>query len=192
MSVARLVTAQLLARGLELEEDYTAEALGVGETTDQMVLPFGIKRRARSLNDAPPVSLRARELARVGRGDESDLVENRRRLRLVHDRRLPLTRGDCINGPRPCPFVSCTHHLLWDVSDEHGGVKINAPAVLVDDDPDLSLLEETCALDVADRGGADREEVGRAMRMSRESVRRIEAEARAKARRAAKRRGLEP
>lgn len=24
---------------------------------------------------------------------------------------LPLTRGDCVDGPRPCPLITCRHHL---------------------------------------------------------------------------------
>src|SRR3984957_9957175 len=28
----------------------------------------------------------------------------------------PQTRADCASGERPCPFVSCKHHLFLDVS----------------------------------------------------------------------------
>src|SRR3977135_1711586 len=28
----------------------------------------------------------------------------------------PKSRADCVEGARPCPFVSCTHHLYLDVS----------------------------------------------------------------------------
>jgi DNA-directed RNA polymerase sigma subunit (sigma70/sigma32) len=38
-------------------------------------------------------------------------------------------------------------------------------------------LEETCALDVADRGGITLEEVGRLLNLTRERVRQLEAEA---------------
>lgn len=28
----------------------------------------------------------------------------------------PLTRADCVDGPRPCPWVGCRHHLLIEVA----------------------------------------------------------------------------
>src|SRR4051812_43658731 len=30
----------------------------------------------------------------------------------------PLRRADCANGPRPCPLVSCRHHLYLDVNPQ--------------------------------------------------------------------------
>lgn len=51
---------------------------------------------------------------------------------------LPLTRGDCVDGPRPCPHSTCRYHLASDVIAGH------SPS-------------ETCCLDVADRA-ADRAE----------------------------------
>lgn len=58
----------------------------------------------------------------------------RRALRRVRVRVLPvLTRGECAAWERPCVLTSCRYHL------EHGG--------------------ESCALDVADRGGATYSEI---------------------------------
>jgi hypothetical protein len=84
--------------------------------------------------------------------------------------RRPVTRGDCIGGPRPCPWVSCRHHLYLDVDDE-GGLRLNHP------DLEPGELEESCALDVADRGEHYQEEVGALLGISRQRVRAIEAEA---------------
>ena len=28
----------------------------------------------------------------------------------------PRTRADCLDGPRPCPWASCRHHLLFEVA----------------------------------------------------------------------------
>src|SRR5262245_9335478 len=39
----------------------------------------------------------------------------------------PKTRADCVNGERPCPFVSCKHHLYLDVSAKTGAIKLNFP-----------------------------------------------------------------
>ena len=80
----------------------------------------------------------------------------------------PRTRADCSHGPRPCPFVSCTHHLYLDVLAKTGAIKLNFPDVEVWD------MKETCALDVADRGGATLEDVGEIMNLTRERIRQVE------------------
>ena len=81
----------------------------------------------------------------------------------------PRSRADCANGPRPCMFVSCKHHLYLDVNPETGSIKLNFP------DKEIWELEETCALDVADRGGITLEEVGSIMNLTRERIRQVEA-----------------
>ncbi len=101
------------------------------------------------------------------------LRERRRRERAgelmevaIYDR--PQTRADCVDGPRPCLFVACKHHLYLDVNPETGSIKINFP------DRDVWELEETCALDVAERGGVTLEEVGDILNLTRERVRQVE------------------
>jgi hypothetical protein len=86
----------------------------------------------------------------------------------------PRTRQDCVNGPRPCPYVSCKHHLFIDVSPRTGAIKLNFP--------DLEVWEmgESCALDVADRGGTTLEDVGAIMNLTRERIRQVEVNALAK------------
>jgi len=81
----------------------------------------------------------------------------------------PQTRGECRCLERPCPFVGCKHHLYLDVSPR-GGIKFNFP------DLEVWELEETCALDVAERpGGVTLEEVGTIMNLTRERIRQLEA-----------------
>ena len=80
----------------------------------------------------------------------------------------PRSRADCANGPRPCMFVSCKHHLYLDVNPSTGSIKLNFP------DREIWELEETCALDVADRGGITLEEVGAIMNLTRERIRQVE------------------
>lgn len=86
----------------------------------------------------------------------------------------PRTRSECADAPRPCPFVSCKHHLFIDVSPRTGAIKLNFP--------DLEVWEmgESCALDVADRGGATLEDVGAIMNLTRERIRQVEVKALAK------------
>jgi len=90
------------------------------------------------------------------------------------DYEKPRTREECENGPRPCPFVSCKHHLYIDVSARTGAIKLNFPDLEVWD------LGESCALDVADRGGTTLEDVGAIMNLTRERIRQVEVKALAK------------
>jgi hypothetical protein len=65
-------------------------------------------------------------------------------------------------------FVSCKHHLYLDVNPETGSIKLNFP------DKEIWEMDETCALDVADRGGITLEEVGTIMNLTRERIRQVE------------------
>ncbi len=80
----------------------------------------------------------------------------------------PGHRSQCASGLRPCPYASCKHHLYLDVNPETGSIKLNFP--------DLAIWEmaETCALDVADRGGITLEEVGEILNLTRERIRQVE------------------
>jgi len=80
----------------------------------------------------------------------------------------PRSRADCAQGPRPCMFIACKHHLYLDVNPSTGSIKLNFP------DKEVWELEETCALDVADRGGITLEEVGSIMNLTRERIRQVE------------------
>jgi hypothetical protein len=91
-----------------------------------------------------------------------------------HDYDKPKTRSECVEGIRPCPFVSCKHHLYLDVSSRTGAIKLNFP------DLEVWEMTETCALDIADRGGTTLEEVGAIMNLTRERIRQVEVKALAK------------
>lgn len=80
----------------------------------------------------------------------------------------PNTRMECENEIRPCPWVACKHHLYLDVNPETGSIKINFP------DLEPWEMNETCALDVADRSGITLEEVGEIMNLTRERIRQVE------------------
>jgi hypothetical protein len=80
----------------------------------------------------------------------------------------PRARKECSHGIRPCPFVSCRHHLYLDVNEEKGSLKLNFP------DLEVWEMPETCSLDVADRGGMTLEEVGDIMNLTRERIRQVE------------------
>jgi len=80
----------------------------------------------------------------------------------------PRTRGECRGGARPCPWVGCRFHLYLSVNTETGTICIHFP------DLEPWELAETCALDIADRGGATLEEVGQLTNLTRERIRQIE------------------
>ena len=82
--------------------------------------------------------------------------------------RRPRSRAECASGARPCMFISCKHHLYLDVNPSTGSIKLNFP------DKEVWELAETCALDVADRGGITLEEVGSIMNLTRERIRQVE------------------
>jgi hypothetical protein len=84
------------------------------------------------------------------------------------DAQRPRSRADCASGPRPCMFISCKHHLYLDVNPSTGSIKLNFP------DKEIWEMAETCALDVADRGGITLEEVGAIMNLTRERIRQVE------------------
>jgi hypothetical protein len=103
----------------------------------------------------------------------------------------PQSRGECKGGPRPCPWVGCRYHLLLDVGEKATGrpkalrvlgarhhilsLLATAPAVVVDAIADeaverLAGLSESCALDIADRGGIGPKQIARALGLSRQAV----------------------
>ncbi len=80
----------------------------------------------------------------------------------------PVTRAECASTERPCPYVSCKYHLYLDIHPVRGSIKVNFP------DLEVWEMTETCALDIADRGGITLEEVGEIMNLTRERVRQVE------------------
>ena len=90
------------------------------------------------------------------------------------DYEKPKSRAECAEGLRPCPFVSCKYHLYLDVQSRTGAIKLNFP------DLEVEEMNESCSLDIADRGGTTLEEVGAIMNLTRERIRQLEVRAMAK------------
>jgi Sigma-70, region 4 len=118
-------------------------------------------------------AIRARTIS-VKRMTKRELELGRMLYPEVEEIQHPRTRADCVGGERPCPFVSCKHHLYLDVSARTGAIKLNFP------DLEVWEMTETCALDVADRGGTTLEEVGAIMNLTRERIRQVEVKGLAK------------
>jgi hypothetical protein len=118
-------------------------------------------------------AVRARTIS-VKRMTKRELEMGRMLYPDVDDVMKPKAREECQGGERPCPFVSCKHHLYLDVSARTGAIKLNFP------DLEVWEMNETCALDVADRGGTTLEEVGAIMNLTRERIRQVEVKGLAK------------
>ncbi|MBR4986281.1 MAG: DNA-binding protein [Proteobacteria bacterium] len=97
-----------------------------------------------------------------------DKIEEAQLILQAFEQFRPRSRGDCRNAPRPCPWVSCKYHLYLDIVPQSGSIKMNFP------DLEVWEMTETCALDVADRGGITLEEVGTLLNLTRERIRQVE------------------
>lgn len=80
----------------------------------------------------------------------------------------PKTRKECEMAERPCPYVSCRHHLYLDVDRDTGSIKLNFPDIPVCE------MNETCSLDVAAKDGISLEEIGSLLNISYERANQIE------------------
>jgi hypothetical protein len=142
-----------------------------GESTAPLPAPPERRRSKTMSRKEMARDLRRRRLAGEVDPEEQELLK-------TVDSSRPRTRADCLNGPRPCLFVSCKHNLYLDVNPETGSIKLNFP------DKEIWELEHTCALDVAEKGGITLEEVGEIMNLTRERIRQVETRGLAKLREA--------
>lgn len=81
----------------------------------------------------------------------------------MNDFERPRTRGDCKDGPRPCPWVSCRHHLWLNLSSKG---KLTGIALA----DDLPTHGESCALDVAESGPQSLEDIAGMMGIKRQGL----------------------
>src|SRR5205823_215245 len=101
----------------------------------------------------------------------------------------PRKRSDCVGGPRPCPWISCRHHLGLEDLAETGrlqalGITIPANATpeqldaLTDEIAErLASMSPSCALDVAATENCDEktlQAVADTLRVTRERIRQLE------------------
>ena len=139
-----------------------SEANDEAQLSEEDPLAEPERRRSKTMSRKEMArDLRRRRLTGQTDPEEEELMRTIEQLR-------PKTRADCVNGPRPCLFVSCKHNLYLDVNPETGSIKLNFP------DKEIWELQYTCALDVAEKGGITLEEVGEIMNLTRERIRQVE------------------
>ena len=149
--------------------------VSINENGDRGVGPMGAPSLAETVEESRPRRRRRRkrrERARartisIRRLSKTELNRGRLLYPETHYWK-PETREQCADMERPCPYVSCKYHLFIDVHPVRGAIKLNFP------DLEVWEMTETCALDVADRGGITLEEVGEIMNLTRERVRQVE------------------
>jgi hypothetical protein len=143
---------------------------------DRKAAPEVEEARAQEEDGTPSVSRKIRQKRRQRARSKTiapkrltkEELRFRELLPILDDPDRPMTRGQCKEDVRPCPYVSCKHHLYLDVNPETGSIKLNFP------DLEVWEMAETCSLDVADRGGITLEEVGEILNLTRERIRQVE------------------
>ena len=161
----------------ELEERDDQEALDDEDAAADLAASGEFEDEGEAADRPPAVSRKVRRRSRRTRPRSRTIAMKRltrEELRLGAllnppvDIPRPQNRAECQSDIRPCPWVACKHHLYLDVNPETGSIKINFP------DLEPWEMNETCALDVADRSGITLEEVGEIMNLTRERIRQVE------------------
>jgi hypothetical protein len=149
---------------LKVQPDEPAQSSAVapsGQAAEEKVPTRSHKRRQRRRDRPRSKTIAQKRLTRQEMMEGASLVK-------YMDYRRPRNRCECATAPRPCPFVSCKHHLYLDVNPDTGSIKLNFPHL------EVSEMAYTCALDVAAKGGITLEEVGEIMNLTRERIRQVE------------------
>jgi hypothetical protein len=148
------------------EEEEEEEVGTEEEEVEEAALPRWGRAEARRRGIPPKKTVAARRITQL------ELHVGRTELRMLgadgpYER--PKTRGECCNGPRPCPYVACKHNLYLDVS-ETGSLIFNFPHLT----PNEMRPDQSCSLDLADRGGMTLEEIAVVTNLTRERIRQVE------------------
>lgn len=168
-------------RERQLDLEAMSEGLGDGEKAEQPSAAESreLRRRRRRRDRPRSKTIAMKRLTREEVRQGAELLP-------FMDYQRPTTREACASGVRPCPYVSCKHHLFVDVNPETGSLKLNFPHL------DVWEMGESCALDVAGRGGITLEEVGEIMNLTRERIRQVEVRGLLKLRMLAEDEGIAP
>jgi hypothetical protein len=141
---------------------------------DEELTPRQLQHRRRAERDKRSADMPRATTISMDRFPKQELE----RLRALYPEDIsaerPVTRADCVDGVRPCPFVGCHWNLYLDVNPKTGSIQLNFPHLEPDE------MTASCVLDLASRGGMTMDEVGACTNITRERVRQIEVKATAK------------
>lgn len=88
-----------------------------------------------------------------------------------HDEDRPRKRSDCERGPRPCPWASCPHSLLVDVTLLRG----SPTTIVVHDRTEAAIAQgRTCVLDVTEEAPLHQRQIAELLGISHQMVGLIE------------------
>ncbi len=149
-----------------MDQDLRGELVEIEATEGEEVSSEGANPAAPKLRQKRRTRMRSKTIA--PRRLSKEELKMRDLFPVLQDFDRPTSRGECKEGMRPCPYVSCKHHLYLDVNTETGSIKLNFP------DLEVQEMAETCSLDVADKGGITLEEVGEILNLTRERIRQVE------------------
>jgi DNA-binding XRE family transcriptional regulator len=104
--------------------------------------------------------------APLSEAERQELLDLEAELRAEGLLERPVTRADCVDGPRPCPWAGCRHHLFATILPS-GAIKPDRP------DREVWEMDETCSLDLADRhsDGMEANEIAELLNVTDSSVR---------------------
>ena len=80
--------------------------------------------------------------------------------------------AEVVMHSRPCVFSACKHSLYLDIS-ETGSIILNFPHL----EPGEMAPDQSCSLDLAERGGMTLEEIAVVTNLTRERIRQVELKA---------------
>lgn len=153
------------------DEDEDLDEIDVDEDGPDELRDSANKRRRKSprqLGVPRKRTIPTKQLTKAFMKDAATKLAIEERYQPIANIERPKTRADCIDGPRPCPWVSCRHHLYLEVNPTTGSITFNRPDIEPTD------MEHSCSLDEADGGGQTLEQVGFLLNVTRERTRQLE------------------
>ncbi len=156
------VMVQIVGQQLVEQAELDELDAGAPQLVEPAQLDAGEQLEQQQLVDQRAAYERRRRRARARLYDEAEVARRERPP-------APITRADCVNGPRPCPWMACRYHLATirtPYKPKPPGEALPRPR-----------RTNTCMLDVADRGGCTLAEVADDLGITRERVRQIEVRA---------------
>lgn len=169
MALSALARARMLERRAIHARSGLSSSVGLIERRPHGASPKARRLASRAATMAHQVREAARHILGLVKLDRKSVT--REEMALAGAAR-PLVRGDCVDGPRPCPWYGCRHHLGLDLRLGIDG----RPSSIVY--RAIESLVDSCSLDVADIGEPRTlDDIAGRLGISRERVRQLDSSA---------------